>query len=58
MNEDKSEERTARRINVGLWIDEDELAEMRALTRVDANSQAVMAMARLGVEQMRKAREA
>lgn len=42
------------KINVGIYIDEDELLEMKDLSKVDSNGPAVLAMARKGVESERK----
>lgn len=43
-----------KKIQVGVTVDEKELESFKALTKVDANGPAVLAMARIGAEAKRE----
>lgn len=45
------------KVQVGLVLDKDELEKMKKTTRVDIASQAVLSLARLGLEELGRARE-
>lgn len=42
--------KTENKVNVGIYIKESELEEMKDLSKVDSNGPAILAMARKGVD--------